>query len=122
MQLKPIKTDADYQEALKCIDTLMGSKPGTDEGDMLDILTTLVEAYEQQNDYELDLPDPIEAIKFRMEQEGLSRKSLEKIIGTRGRISEILGRKRALSLTMIRRIHESLSIPARVLIKKTEVR
>jgi len=96
--------------------TLWGAESGTPEGDRLDVLATLIEAYESAN-YPVDLPDPIDAILFRMEQQGLSRKDMEPILGSRGRVAEILNRKRPLSLEMIRRLHSELGIPAEVLIQ-----
>ena len=99
MTIKPIKTERDYQKALKEIEKLWDAKPNTAKGDRLDVLVTLVESYEQKH-YRIDPPDPIEAIKFRMEQQGLTRKDLEKILGTRTRVSEVLSRKRGLSIAM----------------------
>jgi HTH-type transcriptional regulator/antitoxin HigA len=95
---------------------LWGAKAGTPKGDRLDVLATLIDAYESQH-YPMDPPDPIEAIKFRMEQQGLTRRDLEQIIGTRTRIAEILNRRRGLSIAMIRRLHERLGISAEVLIR-----
>ncbi|MHB0887977.1 helix-turn-helix domain-containing protein [Acidithiobacillus sp.] len=117
MDIHPIHTEADYQATLKEISALMDSDPeaGTPEGDRLDILSTLVVAYEARH-FPMGMPDPIEAIKFRMEQSGLSVKDLEPIIGKRNRIYEILNRKRPLTLPMIRRLHRVLGIPAEVLI------
>ena len=117
MNIHPIHTEADYQATLKEISALMDSDPeaGTPEGDRLDILSTLVVAYEARH-FPMGMPDPIEAIKFRMDQSGLSVKDLEPIIGKRNRIYEILNRKRQLTLPMIRRLHRVLGIPAEVLI------
>lgn len=115
-EIKPIRTKRDYEAALKQIERLWGAKAGTPEGDRLDVLATLIDAYEAEH-YPMDPPDPIEAIKFRMEQQGLTRKDLEEIIGTRTRIAEVLNRKRGLSITMIRRLHERLGISAEVLIR-----
>ncbi len=115
-ELKPIRTKRDYEAALKEVERLWGAKAGTAEGDRLDVLATLIDVYEAQH-YPIDPPDPIEAIKFRMEQQGLSRRDLEQIIGTRTRIAEVLNRKRGLSITMIRRLHERLGISAEVLIR-----
>jgi HTH-type transcriptional regulator/antitoxin HigA len=98
------------------VERLWGAKSGTPEGDRLDVLATLIDAYEAEHD-PMDPPDPIEAIKFRMEQQGLTRRDLEEIIGTRTRIAEVLNRKRGLSITMIRRLHERLGISADVLIR-----
>ena len=117
MDIKPIKTDADYQAALKEIETLMMAEPDTPEGEKLDVLVTLVEAYEQKH-YPLDLPDPVEAIKFEMEQKGLTVKDLEPMIGKSNRVYEILNHKRSLTLKMIWRLHEQLGIPAESLIKQ----
>ena len=120
-ELKPIRTKADYKKAFAEIERLWGAKSGTPEGDRLDVLATLVEAYEAQH-YPIDPPDPVEAIKFRMEQQGLSRKDLEPLIGTRTRVAEVLNRKRNLSISMIRRLHDRLGIPADVLIRPTRKR
>lgn len=98
------------------MERLWGAKSGTPEGDRLDVLATLIDAYETEH-YRMDPPDPIEAIKFRMEQQGLTRRDLEEIVGTRTRIAEVLNRKRGLSITMIRRLHERLGISADVLIR-----
>jgi HTH-type transcriptional regulator / antitoxin HigA len=114
--LKPIRTEADYNAALAQIERLWGAKSGTPEGDRLDILATLVDAYENQH-HAIDPTDPIEAIKFRMEQQGLTRRDLEGILGTRTRVAEVLNRRRGLSINMIRRLHEKLGIPAEVLIR-----
>jgi HTH-type transcriptional regulator / antitoxin HigA len=113
--IKPIRSAQDHEAALAEVEKLWGARVGTPEGDRLDVLATLIEAYEAAH-FELDPPDPIEAIKFRMEQQGLTRKELEAIIGSRGRISEVLDRKRGLSIAMIRRLHAELGIPAEILI------
>ena len=113
--LKPIRNEKDYERALAAVEVLWGAKAGTPKGDRLDILATLIEAYEAAH-YPMDPPDPIEAIKFRIEQQGLSRKDLEKIPGTRTRVSEVLNRKRGLSINMIRALHEKLGISAEILI------
>jgi HTH-type transcriptional regulator/antitoxin HigA len=120
MEIQPIRTDADHKAALRQISTLMESdpEPGTPEGDRLDILTTLVQAYEARH-LPIGAPDPVEAIKFRMEQSGLSVKDLEPIIGRSNRVYEVLNHKRPLTLAMIRRLHRSLGIPAEVLIAET---
>ena len=115
-EVRPIRTKRDYEAALKEVERLWGAKAGTSEGDRLDVLATLVDAYEAEH-YPMDPPDPVEAIKFRMEQQGLTRRDLEEIIGTRTRIAEILNRKRGLSIAMIRRLHERLGISADVLIR-----
>jgi len=123
MDIRPIRTEADYKATLKEISTLMESDPelGTQEGDRLDILVTLVQAYESKH-VAIGAPDPVEAIKFRMEQSGLSVKDLEPIIGKSNRVYEVLNRKRPLTLAMIRRLHKSLGIPANVLIAETVAR
>jgi HTH-type transcriptional regulator/antitoxin HigA len=114
--LKPIRSEKDYEEALAEVEDLWGAKTGTPKGDRLDVLATLIEAYEAEH-YPMDPPDPIEAIKFRMEQQDLTRKDLEKILGTRMRVSEVLNRKRGLSINMIRALHQKLGISADVLIR-----
>ena len=118
MNIKPIKTDADYRAALKEIESLMMAQPDTPDGEKLDVLVTLVEAYESKH-YPLDLPDPVEAIKFEMEQKGLTVKDLEPMIGKSNRVYEILNRKRSLTLSMIWRLHQELNIPAESLIKQS---
>ena len=110
MNIKPIKTEQDYNNTLNRIDTLMDATPNSEEFDELDILTTLVEAYEEIH-YKIEIPDPIEAIKFRMEQESLKQKDLIPIIGSGSRVSEILNKKRKLTLDMIRNLHKDLKIP-----------
>jgi HTH-type transcriptional regulator/antitoxin HigA len=117
-ELKPIRTQEDYRKALAEVERLWGAKSGTPSGDRLDVLATLVDAYEATR-YPMAPPDPIEAILFRMEQQGLTRKDLEPLIGTRTRVAEVLGRKRNLSIAMIRRVHDRLGIPAEVLIRPT---
>jgi len=119
MEIRPIKTKADYEAALEEIEQLFQAEQGTPEGDRLEVLTTLVEAYEDQH-YNLPLPDPIEAILYHMESRGLSRRDLEPYIGSRARVSEILNRKRPLSLGMIRRLSTGLGISAEVLIQTYE--
>jgi HTH-type transcriptional regulator / antitoxin HigA len=119
MNIKPIKTKVDYRAALKEIESLMMAKANTPEGERLDVLTTLVEAYERKH-YPLDLPDPVEAIKFAMEQRGLGVKDLVPLIGPANRVYEVLNRKRALSLRMIWRLHKQLGIPAESLIRPPE--
>jgi HTH-type transcriptional regulator/antitoxin HigA len=114
--LRPIRTKKDYESALVEVERLWGAKSGTPEGDRLDVLATLIDAYESVH-YPMDPPDPIEAIKFRMEQQGLTRKDLEPLIGTRTRVAEVLNRKRNLSISMIRRLHQRLGISAEVLIR-----
>jgi HTH-type transcriptional regulator/antitoxin HigA len=114
--LRPIRTKRDYAAALKEVERRWGAKAGTRRGDRLDVLATLIGAYEAEH-YPMDPPDPVEAIKFRMEQQGLTRRDLEEIIGTRTRVAEVLNRKRGLSIAMIRRLHERLGISAEVLIR-----
>jgi HTH-type transcriptional regulator / antitoxin HigA len=116
--LKPIRTEADYEAALAEVERLWGAKSSTPEGDRLDVLATLIDVYEAQH-YPMDPPDPIEAIRFRMEQQGLTRKDLEPLIGHRGRVAEVLNRKRGLSIEMIRNLHDRLGISADVLIRPT---
>jgi HTH-type transcriptional regulator / antitoxin HigA len=116
--VKPIRTAKDYEGALKDVERLWGAKSGTPEGDRLDVLATLIDAYEAAQ-FPMDPPDPIEAIRFRMEQQGLTRKDLEPLIGTRTRVAEVLNRKRNLSIAMIRRLHAKLGISAEVLIRPT---
>ncbi len=116
MEIKPIKTDADYRATLREIDGLMSAKLNTPEGDRLDVLVTLVQAYEARH-FPIDLPDPVEAIKFRMEQAGLTVKDLEPFIGRSNRVYEILNRKRPLTLAMIWKLNQGLGIPAESLIK-----
>jgi HTH-type transcriptional regulator / antitoxin HigA len=115
-ELKPIRSEADYDAAMGQVERLWGAKSGTPNGDRLDVLATLIEAYEAKH-HPMDAPDPIEAIRFRMEQQGISRKELEPMIGTRGRVSEVLSRKRSLTIDMIRRLHDGLGISADILIQ-----
>jgi len=110
MNIKPIKTEEDYVKTLSNIEHLMNAQPNTPQMDELEVLTTLVEAYEEQY-YKIESPDPIEAIKFRMEQEGLKQKDLITIVGSKSRVSEILNRKRKLTIEMIRNLHKQLHIP-----------
>jgi HTH-type transcriptional regulator / antitoxin HigA len=121
MKLKPIKDDAAYEAALKEIERLWGAAEGTQEGDHLEILATLVEAYEETR-FPMDLPDPIEAIKFRLEQQGTDHKALIGILGGRTRVYEVMRRDRPLSLAMIRRLNKQLRIPAEVLIRPVRSR
>tara|TARA_R110000787_G_scaffold286413_1_gene404713 strand:- start:8374 stop:8742 length:369 start_codon:yes stop_codon:yes gene_type:complete len=116
MEIKPIKTDADYRVALKEIESLMIVDPDTPEGERLDVMVTLIEAYEAKN-FPMDLPDPVEAIKFEMERQGLTVKDLEPMIGRSNRVYEILNHKRSLTLKMIWKLHKGLGIPADSLIK-----
>jgi HTH-type transcriptional regulator/antitoxin HigA len=118
MKIKPIRTKADYERALREIERMWGAKEGTPQGNQLDVLATLVEAYERKH-FPIDPPDPIEAIKFRLEQQGLDPRALIGVIGGRGRVHEVMHGQRALSLTMIWRLHERFGIPAEVLIRPT---
>jgi HTH-type transcriptional regulator / antitoxin HigA len=117
MDIKPIKTENDYRATLGEIESLMGALPGSPEGERLNILVTLVAAYEQQH-FPLDLPDPMEAIKFVMDQRGLTVKDLEPMIGRSNRVYEVLSHKRPLTLKMIWKLHKGLGIPAECLIKQ----
>ncbi len=113
--IKPIRSEKDYKAALAEVEKLWGSPSGTAKGDRLDVLATLIDAWEAKN-YPIDPPDPIDAIKFRMEQQGLTRKDLEGIVKSRGRIAEVLSGKRELSISMIRRLNSKLGISAEILI------
>ena len=117
MDIQPIKNEQDYDHALAEIERLWGSKEGTKDGDKLDILLILAENYDDKN-HQISPPNPIEAIKFRMEQMNLTRKDLEPYIGSRGRVSEVLNHRRKLSLNMIRSLHANLSIPLESLISE----
>jgi HTH-type transcriptional regulator / antitoxin HigA len=121
VDVKPIRTEQDYEYAMSEIEKLWGARSGTAEGDRLDVLATLVDSYESHR-FPMDPPDPIDAIKFRMEQQRLKRKDLEGIIGTRARIAEVLDGKRSLSIAMIRRLHAKFGIPAEILIRPTRKR
>lgn len=116
MTIKPIKTKKDYQEALDRLETIFDARPGTPEGDELEVLGILIDKYEQEH-FPIDLPDPIEAIKFRMEQMGYNQSDLARVVGLKSRASEILNRKRKLTLEMIRQLHTALNIPTDVLIQ-----
>lgn len=116
MDIRPIRTDEDYEAALESIEQVFSAEPGTPQGDQLDILTTLVEAYEA-NRYPIEFPDPIEMINYYLESRGLTRSALEPYIGSRARVSEVLNRRRTLTLEMIRRLHQGLGMPAEVLIQ-----
>ena len=120
MDIKPVRTQRDYKAALATIERMLDAKPGTPEGDRLEVLATLVEAYEQQH-YPILPPDPVEAILYYMESRGLSRKDLEPYLGSRAKVSEVLNRRRPLSIEMIRRLHDGLGIPAEVLIQPYEL-
>jgi HTH-type transcriptional regulator / antitoxin HigA len=120
MKIKPIRTEADYEAALKEIERLFNAIPGTVEADRLEVLTTLIEVYEERR-YPIALPDPIEAILYHMESRGLSRRDLEPFIGSRARVSEVLNRKRPLTMEMIRNLHDGLGISAEVLIQPYKI-
>jgi HTH-type transcriptional regulator/antitoxin HigA len=115
MNVHPIRTEADYDIALGEVELLWGSKAGTPDGDCLDVLLVLITDYESKH-HPIDPPDPVDAIKFRMEQQNLTRKDLERVIGPRGRVAEVLNRRRPLSLAMIRSLHHELHIPLESLI------
>ena len=116
MNLKPIKTKKDHQQALERLEVIFDAKKETPEGDELEILGILIDQFENEH-FQIDLPDPIEAIKFRMEQLGYTQNDLANVVGLKSRASEILNKKRKLSLDMIRRIHEKLNIPTDVLVQ-----
>jgi HTH-type transcriptional regulator/antitoxin HigA len=116
MRIKPIKTEADYEAALEEVERLFNAKPNTPEADRLEVFTTLIEAYEERH-YSIPSPDPIEAILYHMESRGLSRRDLEPFIGSRARVSEVLNRRRSLTIEMIRNLNKGLEIPAEVLIQ-----
>ena len=118
MTIKPIKNERDYERVLKEIEGLMDARANTMEGDRLDVLVTLVEAWEEKH-HAIEAADPVAAIEFTMEQRGLSRKDLEAFIGSRARVAEVLNHKRRLTLPMIRRLHAGLGIPAEVLIRES---
>ena len=117
MTLKVIKTEKEYQKALKRLEVIFDAQKGSKNGDELELLSLLIDNYEKEK-YAIDLPDPIEAIKFRMEQLGYKQKDLAEAIGLKSRVSEILNRKKKLTLDMIRKLHEVLGIPTEVLIKE----
>jgi len=117
ISVRPIRTEADYDAALAEVDALMDAKPGSPEGDRFDVLVTLIEAYEARH-WAIDAPDPIEAIRIRMQQKNLRNRDLEPMIGSRGRVSEVLSGKRALTLPMIRRISKGLDLPTDILIQE----
>ncbi len=119
MNIRPIRTEADYQAALKKIEELFDETPNSPQGDELEVLTTLVEAYEEQH-FAIPAPDPVEAVNYFMESRGLTRKDLEPYIGNRARVSEILNRKRPLTLRMIQRLHLELGIPAEALVRPSQ--
>jgi HTH-type transcriptional regulator/antitoxin HigA len=119
VDLKPIRSESDYHQAMQALATLWRAAEGSSESDQLDILATLIEKYEEQN-FPMDSPDPVDAILFRMAQQGLTRKDLEPMFGTRNRVSEVLNRRRGLSIEMIRAVHDGLRIPAEILIKPSK--
>jgi len=116
MNIRPIKTEADYQKALERLEVIFDAKKGTKEGDELEILSILIEKYEKEK-FPIEMPDPIEAIKFRMEQLGMKQKDLAEIVGFKSRVSEILNKKRKLTIEMIRNLSQKLNIPSEVLIQ-----
>ena len=117
MDIKPIRTKADYRAALEDVESLMTAKANTPEGDRLDVMATLIEAYERAH-FPMDLPDAVDAIKFRMEQSGLTVEDLEPVIGRRNRVYEVLSRRRTLTLRMIEGLHSKFGIPAESLLKQ----
>jgi HTH-type transcriptional regulator/antitoxin HigA len=121
MEFRPLRTEGNYEAALKEIENLWGSPYGSSEGDRMEVLVPLVEAYEEKH-YPIEPPDPIEAILHQMESQGLNRRDLEPLLGSRGRVSEILNRKRPLSIEMIRNLHAGLGISADVLVQPYELR
>jgi len=121
VMVRPVRTDEDYEAALAEIGGLMTACAGTPEGDRLDVLSTLVEAYEAEH-HSIDAPDPIARVEFAMEQRGADRAELEPMIGTRGRVSEVLTRKRALSLAMIRKLKAEWALPTDVLVRSYALR
>jgi HTH-type transcriptional regulator / antitoxin HigA len=121
MEIRPIRTKADYRAALREVERLWEADPGTLDGDRVDVLATLIEAYEAKH-FPVPAPDPIEAIEFMMEQKGLTRRDLEPAIGSRGRVSEVLTRKRPLTLPMVRALGKLLNIPLEVLAQPYETR
>ena len=121
MRITPIKTEEDYDAALADVERLMDAEPGTPRRDRLDVLVTLIEVYEARV-WQIDAPDPIDAIKLRMEQRGLTRRDLEHLLGASGRVSEILNRTRPLSIEMMRRLHAELNIPAESFMRPPKTR
>ncbi|HEX2964878.1 MAG TPA: transcriptional regulator [Syntrophorhabdaceae bacterium] len=120
MKIKPIKTEADHESALREVEHIFDAKPNTPEGDRLEVLTTLIDAYEEKH-FSIPFPDPIEAILYYMESRGLSRADLEPFIGSRARVSEVLNRRRQLTMEMIRNLNRNLGIPAEVLIQPYKI-
>jgi len=121
MEIRPIKTEEDYQATLAEVERLFNALPDTPEGDRLEVLTTLLEAYEKSH-YAIPSPDPVEAIKYWMESRGITRQDLEPLMGSRARVSEVFNHKRGLTLTMIRNLHDKLGIPAEALIRPANLR
>lgn len=117
MNVKPLKTRKDYLEALKRLESIFDAKPGSKDGDELEILSILIDHFEEQH-YAIGFPDPIDAIKFRMEQLNMQQKDLAEIIGFKSRVSELLSKKRKLTLEMVRKLHDELMIPAEVLVRE----
>lgn len=117
MNIKPIRNEKDYQNALKRLEVVFDAKKGSKDGDELEVISILIDKYEKDN-FPMEMPDPIEAIKFRMEQMGMKQKDLAEVMGFKSRVSEILNRKRKLTLEMIRKLHDTLSIPTEVLVQK----
>ena len=116
MKIKPIRSKKDYQSALQRLEKVIDARPNTPEGDELEVLSILIEKYENEQ-FPIDLPDPIEAIKFRMEQLGYNQNDLAKVVGLKSRASEILNKKRKLTLEMVRQLHQGLNIPTNILIQ-----
>jgi Predicted transcription regulator containing HTH domain len=116
MEIRPIKTEKDYEKSLERLEDIFDAKAGSKEGDELEVLSILIDNYEKEY-YKIELPDPVEAIKFRMEQMGYNQKDLAEVVGLKSRASEILNKKRKLSLEMIRQLHERMNIPTDVLIQ-----
>ncbi|MBO3118064.1 helix-turn-helix domain-containing protein [Winogradskyella sp. DF17] len=116
MKIAPIRNEKDYQNALNRLEEIFEAKKGTDEGDELEILSILIDKYENEN-FPIGMPDPIEAIKFRMEQMGMKQKDLAEVVGFKSRVSEILSKKRKLTLGMIRKLNTTLHIPTEVLVQ-----
>ena len=116
MKILPIRNEKDYQKALDRLEDIFDAKKGTEEGDELEILSILIDQYENEN-FPIGMPDPIEAIKFRMEQMGMNQKDLAEVVGFKSRVSEILNKKRKLTLNMIRKLNTNLHIPTEVLVQ-----
>ncbi len=121
MEIRPIKTEEDYTATLAEVERLFDAAPDTPEGDRLEVLTTLLEAYEK-NHYSIPAPDPVEAIKYWMESRSITRRELEPLMGSRARVSEIFNHRRGLTLTMIRNLHDKLGIPVEALIRPSNLR